>query len=145
MAAAVELIGTKQAFRFVPKNIETLAAGYAGNLRRTKLSLLSTDRAYILAGLFAKLEQALISFTTGFLKQRAFEFISVPDIISPEVLDGCGMERLKGRHNMIYLLDEQRHGRFALSGTSEMAIAALHRNKIIDRDQLPIKLSAMSR
>ena len=145
MAAAVEIIGMKQAFRFVPKTIETLAAGYAGNLRRTKLTNLSTDRAYFFAGHFAKLEQALISFTTSFLKQRGFEFISVPDIISPEILDGCGMERLKGRHNMIYFLDEQRHGRFALSGTSEMAIAAFHRNKVIPKDQLPIKLSAMSR
>ncbi|OQV15960.1 Serine--tRNA ligase, mitochondrial [Hypsibius exemplaris] len=145
-AATIELLGIKQALRFTPKSIDQLAAGYNG-LRTTKLTKLSTERAYYFSGFLAQLERALLAFTTDFLKLRGFEFVSVPDLISPEILQGCGMAREEtgNRNTLVYNLEEKQHGKFALSGTSEMALAALHRNKILPASSLPIRLSAVSR
>lgn len=143
MAKVVEFLASKPQFSFPIKDVQQIGAGYGG-LRRTKLTNLSTERSYFFSGFLAKLEQALISYTTSILKLRGFEYVSVPDILQPEILEGCGMLK-PGEHSMVYFLDPKRHGRYSLSGTSEMALAAMWRNKRIDNTNLPIRQSAVSR
>ena len=49
-------------------------------------------KSYYLLGSLAELEQALILYSSDILKENAFELLSVPDILSKETIEGCGMQ-----------------------------------------------------
>lgn len=48
-------------------------------------------KSYYLLGKLAELEQALILYSSDMLKKNSFELLSVPDILSKETIEGCGM------------------------------------------------------
>jgi len=110
--------------------------------RMANLALMSGERTYYLTGVLAELEQALISYTVDHLLQRGFSLISVPDILHPSIIEGCGMAT--GERTQVYSLDS-KYGEASLSGTAEMAIGGYLLNKDLDPSELPLKLAAVSR
>ncbi|XP_055343536.1 serine--tRNA ligase, mitochondrial-like [Paramacrobiotus metropolitanus] len=143
MAKVLELLGSRPVQEFPVKTVEQIAHAYHA-LRRTKLHGFSSDRAYFFSGFLAQLEQALLEYSVGFLRQRGFQLLSVPDVLRPQVLEGCGMLK-DGDRNMVYLLNPRRHGQWALSGTAEMAFGAFWQNKRLAASQLPVRMAAVSR
>lgn len=73
--------------------------------------------------------------------KRKFELVAVPDILSEGVIESCGMST-SGERTQVYRLSPSN---LCLSGTSEMALAGMFAGKIVDKSELPIRLSAVSR
>ncbi|KAH8276215.1 hypothetical protein KR026_004907 [Drosophila bipectinata] len=97
-------------------------------------------KSYYLMGQLASLEQAIIQYALQAVTSHGFKLISVPDILPREVIESCGM-RTEGERTQVYKLDTGE----CLSGTSEMALAGFFANKLLTEEQLPLKVTAMSR
>jgi seryl-tRNA synthetase len=53
--------------------------------------------------------------------------------------ESCGFPT-KGERNQVYKLDFlNEYGKYCLSGTSEMSLAGLLKNRIFDENELPLK------
>lgn len=88
-------------------------------------------------------EQALIQYAVSKLLANKFKLITVPDILPARIIESCGMNT-HGERNQVYKLTNP-HETLCLSGTSEMALAGYFAGTITDEDQLPLKLTAVSR
>lgn len=97
-------------------------------------------KSYYLTGQLATLEQAIIQYALQAVTGRGFKLISVPDILPREVIESCGM-RTDGERTQVYKLDTGE----CLSGTSEMALAGFFADKQLSEEQLPHKVTAVSR
>ncbi|XP_037708171.1 serine--tRNA ligase, mitochondrial [Drosophila subpulchrella] len=97
-------------------------------------------KSYYLTGQLATLEQAIIQYALKAVTDHGFKLISVPDILPREVIESCGM-RTEGERTQVYKLDNGE----CLSGTSEMALAGFFANKLLTEEQLPLKVTAVSR
>ncbi|EDV30338.1 uncharacterized protein Dana_GF22996 [Drosophila ananassae] len=97
-------------------------------------------KSYYLMGQLATLEQAIIQYALQAVTSHGFKLISVPDILPREVIESCGM-RTEGERTQVYKLDTGE----CLSGTSEMALAGFFANKLLTEEQLPLKVTAVSR
>ncbi|XP_045447924.1 serine--tRNA ligase, mitochondrial [Melitaea cinxia] len=116
------------------------------NLMRTdKLGYTCGNKSYYYLGELAELEEALIKYTVFSLSKRKFQLVSVPDILSSNVLQSCGMT-INSDRTQIYSLDPVHHGPdLYLSGTAEMSLAGLLTDSIHSKKDLPLKLAAVSR
>ncbi|XP_023934750.1 serine--tRNA ligase, mitochondrial [Bicyclus anynana] len=116
------------------------------NLMRTdKLGHTCGNKSYYYIGELAELEEALIKYTVSELLKENFKLVSVPDILSSNVLQSCGM-MINTDRTQIYSLDPVHHGPdLYLSGTAEMSLAGLLRDSLHDTNNLPLKLAAVSR
>ena len=116
--------------------------------RVENLNHFSGDKSYYLMGPLAELEQALIHYTVDRLTHEfGFDLVSVPDLLPAWVVERCGMA-VEGPRTQVYKLDEtDKDGddAFVLSGTAEMALAALHANKVVDTAGGVRRLAAVSR
>lgn len=116
-----------------------------GWLKEKHIALYSTQRAYILKNELADLETALVRYTLDYLNSNNFTLVSVPDILHHSIIESCGFPT-KGFRNQVYKLDHaNEYGKYCLSGTSEMSLAGLLKNKVFNESELPLKLCAASR
>ncbi|XP_050350725.1 serine--tRNA ligase, mitochondrial [Nymphalis io] len=116
------------------------------NLMRTdKLGYTCGNKSYYYLGELAELEEALIKYTISTLLKKNFHLVSVPDILSSNVLRSCGMA-INNDRTQIYSLDPMHHGPdLYLSGTAEMSLAGLLTDSVHSKKDLPLKLAAVSR
>ncbi|CAH2234535.1 jg1675 [Pararge aegeria aegeria] len=116
------------------------------NLMRTdKLGHTCGNKSYYYFGELAELEEALIKYTVSVLLKENFKLVSVPDILSSNILQSCGMP-INTDRTQIYSLDPVHHGPdLYLSGTAEMSLAGLLKNSVHAMTNLPLKLAAVSR
>ncbi|XP_017142243.1 serine--tRNA ligase, mitochondrial [Drosophila miranda] len=122
-----------------PKEFSELAR--ALNLyRMDHLGNYTGHKSYYLTGHLATLEQAIIQYALQSVTKHGFKLISVPDILPKEVIESCGM-RTEGERTQVYKLDTGE----CLSGTSEMALAGFFANKVLPEEELPLKVTAVSR
>ncbi|XP_066586021.1 serine--tRNA ligase, mitochondrial [Prorops nasuta] len=135
--------GSKPQFEFKPKSFIALAEKL-NQIKMTELSPLSGSRSYIFLGEIAELEEALIHYTINQLLKYQFKLVSVPDIIPTIVIERCGLIN-DGERSLVYNLDQCREVNYSLSGTAEMSLAAKLMNSQFDFNQLPVKLTAVSR
>lgn len=139
----LEEIGIKPEFSYYPATFDSLATRL--NLIRTRyLGHMTGEKGYYLKKDLADLENALIRYTLEKLLQHGFTLISVPDMLSEQVFESCGM-RTKSKHSQVYHVDSEWANNVCLSGTAEMGIAAFFANKVIDLQNLPQRLCAVSR
>ncbi|XP_065090454.1 serine--tRNA ligase, mitochondrial [Ochlerotatus camptorhynchus] len=111
--------------------------------RMEKLGNFTGHKSYYLTGDLVELEQALIQYAVTKLIANKFKLITVPDILPARIIESCGMNT-HGERNQVYKLNNP-HETLCLSGTSEMALAGYFAGTITDEDQLPLKLTAVSR
>ncbi|XP_050666159.1 serine--tRNA ligase, mitochondrial [Leptidea sinapis] len=116
------------------------------NLIRTdKLGYTCGNKSYYYLGDLAEYEEALIKYTVAYLLRKGFQLISVPDIISGDVIRNCGMV-LDNQHTQIYSLDPVLHSPdLYLCGTAELPLAGLLADTTHCITELPLKLAAVSR
>ncbi|XP_014476277.1 PREDICTED: serine--tRNA ligase, mitochondrial [Dinoponera quadriceps] len=134
--------GKKPEFDFEPREFSELANHL--RLIRTGLGPIAGQRAYMLLGDLAQLEEALVHYTVKKLLQNGFELLSVPDIIPTELIKRCGLLTDGGR-TLVYNLDAHYGDDYSLSGTAEMALAGRMANITLSCNELPVKLAAVSR
>ncbi|XP_055844625.1 serine--tRNA ligase, mitochondrial [Episyrphus balteatus] len=126
-------------FTFKPKEFSELATK-ANLFRMDHLGNFTGHKSYYLMGAAAEMEHALTEYFLTKLKSVGFRLMSVPDILPKEVIEGCGMQT-SGERTQVYKLNSGK----CLSGTSEMALAGFFANKIFDEEELPIKVTSVSR
>jgi len=124
-------------------------------LRTENVGRTTGKKSYYLMNDMALLERALIKYTVKCLRSAGFSFVSVPDILSPSVIRGCGFETHSTHNDAVFkvripVLQESASNlkeseEYCLSGTAEMGIAALLRQRKISRSDLPLRIASVSR
>jgi seryl-tRNA synthetase len=100
---------------------------------------LSGSRFAYLRGDLVMLELALVRYAMDKLSGEGFEPVIPPVLVREQALYGTGM--LPDTEQQIYRLPEDD---LYLAGTSEVALASLHRDEILPADQLPLRYAGFS-
>lgn len=109
---------------------------------------------YFLKNEGALLEQALVQYTLGFLRQRGWTIVSPPSLVYSHIAAACGFQpRDANDEQQIYNLqqptrgDEAKPGRpgLSLAATAEIPLAGMYAGKTFNEADLPIKMVAASR
>ncbi len=100
---------------------------------------LSGSRFAYLRGDLVMLELALVRYAMDKLTGEGCEPVIPPVLVREEALYGTGM--LPDTEQQIYQLPEDD---LYLAGTSEVALASLHRGEILPGDQLPLRYAGFS-
>jgi seryl-tRNA synthetase len=94
---------------------------------------LAGTRSYVLKGMGARLQRALISFYLDMARQKRFIEVYLPYMVLEDMMTGAG-QFPKFRDNVYFDPDA---GLYMLP-TAEVAITNLHRDEILDESQLPL-------
>ncbi len=90
---------------------------------------------YYLKGDLALLENALLQYGLSKVLEHGFTYMTVPDLVSSRVLEGCGFNpRTSDQSDEYYIEGED----LALIATAEMPLTGYHMDEIIDEDKLPL-------
>ncbi|HEX3618573.1 MAG TPA: serine--tRNA ligase, partial [Solirubrobacteraceae bacterium] len=100
---------------------------------------LSGSRFAYLRGGLVQLEFALVQYALAKLLALGFEPVIPPVLVRERALIGTGM--LPDTEQQIYRLPEDD---LYLVGTSEVALASLHRDEILDAAELPLRYAGFS-
>jgi seryl-tRNA synthetase len=100
---------------------------------------LSGSRFAYLRGGMVLLEFALVQYALAKLLEQGFEPVIPPVLVRERALIGTGM--LPDTEQQIYRLPEDD---LYLVGTSEVALASLHRDEILDAAELPLRYAGFS-
>ncbi|MCI4463488.1 MAG: serine--tRNA ligase [Caldisericum sp.] len=129
--------GTIRQFSFTPKPHWEIgeALGIIDFKRAVKIS---GSRFYVLTGLGAKLERALISFMIDFhVERHGYKEIFPPFLINRDSMIGTG-QLPKFAEDMYKIEGEELY----LDPTAEVPVTNLHRDEILNEEDLPIKYVA---
>ena len=96
---------------------------------------------YYLKNELALLENALIQFGLKKVLEKGFTFITVPDLVSSQVLEGTGFNPRSSDQSDEYYIEGED---LALIATAEIALTGYHMNEIIDEKDLPLKYAGLS-
>ena len=137
----IETVGVPRDFAaegFEPKDHLELgeALGAIDMERGTKIS---GSRFYVLTGLGARLEFALLNLAMTKAVEWGFTAMIPPALVKPEAMAGTGF--LGQAAKDVYHLPADD---LYLVGTSEVALAAFHSDEILDADSLPRRYAAFS-
>ncbi len=97
---------------------------------------LSGSRYVVLKGKLAELQRALISFMLDEAKKNGFEEVYVPYIVNAESLLGTG-QLPKFEEDQFKINDDKY-----LIPTAEVPLTNLYRNEMLQKNDLPIKVTA---
>ncbi|MBR5046282.1 serine--tRNA ligase [Candidatus Saccharibacteria bacterium] len=90
---------------------------------------------YYLKDGLALLENALLQYGLSKVLEHGFTFMTVPDMVSSRVLEGCGFNpRTSDQSDEYYIEGED----LAMIATAEMPLTGYHMDEIIDEDKLPL-------
>ena len=93
------------------------------------------SKFYYLKGDLALLENALLQYGLSKVLEHGFTYMTVPDLVSSRVLEGCGFNpRTSDQSDEYYVEGED----LALIATAEMPLTGYHMDEILDEDQLPL-------
>jgi seryl-tRNA synthetase len=101
----------------------------------------SGSRFAYLKGDAARLQFALVQFALDRLGAHGFEPIVPPVLVREEAMWGTGF--FPADAHQVYRIPEENHDLF-LVGTSEVPLAAMHMDEILDADELPIRYAGVS-
>ena len=137
-AVVLREVGEKPSFDFEPR--DHLEIGTAlGLIEMEKAATLSGSRFAYLMGDLVLLELALIRFAVELVRAEGHEPVVPPVLVREEALYGTGF--LPGDRDQIYEVPKDD---LFLVGTSEVSLAALHANQILEADTLPIRYAGIS-
>jgi seryl-tRNA synthetase len=129
-------VGEPPTFDFQPRDHLELA-GPAIDMERG--ARLSGARFAYLVGDLVMVELALVRWVLDSLRTRGFEPVIPPVLVREEALYGTGF--LPDTEQQIYTLPADE---LFLVGTSEVALASLHADEILDGERLPLRYAGFS-
>jgi seryl-tRNA synthetase len=132
----VRTVGEPPAFEFEPRDHLELAGERIDMERGARLS--GARFAYLIGDL-VMVELALVRWTLEVLRERGFQPVIPPVLVREQALYGTGF--LPDTEQQIYALPEDE---LYLVGTSEVALASLHAEEIIDAQRLPLRYAGFS-
>lgn len=90
---------------------------------------------YYLKDGLALLENALLQYGLQKVQEHKFTFMTVPDMVSSKILEGCGFNpRSTEQSDEYYIEDED----LAMIATAEMPLTGYHMDEILDEKDLPL-------
>lgn len=125
--------------------VDKLPIGHADYVEKTGLAdieraaKVSGSRFYYLIDDLVWLEFALINYALDYLKTQGFKIIEPPFMIRKEAYEG--VTSLEDFANVIYKIEGEN---LYLIATSEHAIAAMHMNEVLEKDELPLLYAGVS-
>ncbi len=125
---------TPPEFPFIPKEHWELAEqnGWIDFERGVKLA---KSRFSVVYDMGARVERALINFMLDFNRSRGFIEVSVPELVNRTALEGTG--QLPKFEEDLFKTDD---GLFLIP-TAEVPLTNLYQDEILDKAQLPIKMT----
>lgn len=90
---------------------------------------------YYLKGGLALLENALLQFGIQKVTEHGFHYMTVPDMVSSKVLEGCGFNPRSSAQSDEYYIEGED---LAMIATAEMPLTGYHMDEIIDEKDLPL-------
>ena len=134
----LEEVGKPREFNFTPKDHVELGK-ILGAIDVERAAKVSGARFYYLTGVGALLELALVNYAITSAGKAGFIPVIPPVLVKPAAMEGTGFLG-QAAENVFHLKDED----FYLVGTSEVALAALHMDEILDAKSLPIRYAGYS-
>jgi seryl-tRNA synthetase len=132
----VREVGEIPTLAFEPRDHLELAGD---RIDMDRAARLSGSRFAYLKGDLVMLELALVRWVLEKLRGRGFEPVIPPVLVRERALFGTGF--LPDTEQQIYSLPEDD---LYLVGTSEVALASLHAEEILDADSLPLRYAGFS-
>jgi seryl-tRNA synthetase len=129
-------VGRPPEFAFEPRDHLELAGGLIDMERAASLS---GSRFAYLKGELVMLELALVRWVLEKLRGHGFEPVIPPVLVRERALFGTGF--LPDTEQQIYHLPEDE---LYLTGTSEVALASLHAEEIVEAERLPLRYAGFS-
>jgi seryl-tRNA synthetase len=129
-------VGEPPSLAFTPRDHLELAGSMIDMDRAAKLS---GSRFAYLKGDLVMLELALVGWVLDKLRGKGFEPVIPPVLVRERALYGTGF--LPDTEQQIYALPEDE---LFLVGTSEVALASLHADEILDAESLPLRYAGFS-
>ncbi len=96
---------------------------------------------YYLKGELALLENALLQYGLSKVLEHGFTYMTVPDMVSSKVLEGCGFNPRSSEQSDEYYIEGED---LAMIATAEMPLTGYHMDEIIDEDKLPLLYAGYS-
>ena len=138
----VKKVGTIRDFAaegFEPKDHLTLGEEVAGIDMKRGVKV-SGSRFYFLRGDIARLQIAMLTMAVDQVQEHDFVLAITPTLVRPEVMRGTGF--LNSHADEIYRLREPDED--YLVGTSEVALAGMHEDEILDLSNGPLRYCGWS-
>jgi seryl-tRNA synthetase len=137
-AVVIRQMGEVPSFDFEPR--DHLEIGTALALIDMEAGArLSGSRFAYLKGDLVLLELALVRFAIDIVRAEGHEPVVPPVLVRAEALEGTGY--FPEARDQIYEIEKDD---LFLTGTSEVALASLHADQILEADQLPLRYCAFS-
>jgi seryl-tRNA synthetase len=137
-AVVIREVGELPRFDFEPRDHLEIGT-QLGLIEMEKAAELSGSRFAYLKGDLVLVELALVRFAIELVRAEGHEPVVPPVLVREEALEGTGF--LPGDRDQIYEIPKDE---LFLTGTSEVALAGLHANEILDGDALPRRYCAFS-
>lgn len=96
---------------------------------------------YYLKGDLALLENALLQYGISKVMEHGFTYMTVPDMVSSRVLEGCGFNPRSSEQSDEYFIEGED---LAMIATAEMPLTGYHMDEILDEDDLPLLYAGYS-
>jgi seryl-tRNA synthetase len=137
-AAVLREVGERPSFSFEPRDHLDLGTA-AGLINVEAAAAASGSRFAYLLGDLVLVELALVRFVVEKIGAEGFVPVVPPVLVREEALYGTGF--FPGEREMIYEIERDE---LFLVGTSEVSLASLHADQILDADRLPIRYAGIS-
>ena len=137
----IETVGTPRDFAaegFAPKDHLDLGEAL-GAIDMERGAKISGSRFYVLTGVGAQLEVALLNLAMAKAAQWGFTPMIPPALVKPQAMSGTGFLG-QAAQDVYHLPADDLY----LVGTSEVALAAYHSDEILDAETLPRRYVAFS-
>jgi len=137
-AVVIREVGERPQFDFEPRDHLEIGTDL-GLIEMEKAAELSGSRFAYLKGDLVLLELALVRFAIETVRAEGHEPVVPPVLVREEALEGTGF--LPEARDQIYEIPKDE---LFLTGTSEVGLAGLHANEILDGAALPLRYCAFS-
>jgi seryl-tRNA synthetase len=137
-AVLVREVGERPSFEFEPRDHLEIGTEL-GLIEMEAGARLSGSRFAYLKGDLVLLELALVRFALDLVREEGHEPVVPPVLVREEALYGTGF--LPGDRDQIYEVPKDE---LFLVGTSEVSLAALHADQILEAEQLPLRYAGFS-
>jgi seryl-tRNA synthetase len=131
-------VGERPSFDFEPRDHLAIGEGLDA-IDMARGAKVSGARFYFLKGLGARLELAIMQLGLDRALQAGFTPVIPPTLVKPEIMEGTGF---LGEHadEVYYLPADELY----LVGTSEVPLAGLHSDEILDLSRGPLRYAGWS-
>jgi seryl-tRNA synthetase len=137
-AVVIKTVGEPPSFDFEPRDHLEIGTDL-GLIDMETAARLSGSRFAYLKGDLVLLELALVQFAIATVRSQGHEPVVPPVLVRAEALEGTGY--FPEAREQIYEIEKDE---LFLTGTSEVALAGLHADEILDLADLPLRYCAFS-